>query len=175
MDIWLPAVFGLVGTLLGAFVSGAAAYFVQRHQAQAALDLRRTETEAAAIERLEKGLWEIRQYAQKAPDANVKHWSEDQRAKWGRPIDELTGPLSIAARGIRDSAVRARLVDVLAMVDDSSTMTRHAHPVRYIRPLVEHALDCLGALRRGEGAPPPDEAFTQLKELREAQYVSSIA
>lgn len=156
MGIWLPAVFGLVGTLLGAFVSGAASYLVQRHQAQAVLDLRRTETEAAAIERLEKGLWEIRQYAQKAPESGVKHWSGDERADWGRPIDELTGPLSIAARGIRDSAVRARLVDILTIVDDWDTMTRLAHPVRYIRPLVEHALDCLGALRRGEGAIPPD-------------------
>jgi hypothetical protein len=56
MSVWLPAVFGLAGTLLGAIVSGAASYVVQRRQAQAGLDLRRAETEAAAIERLEKGL-----------------------------------------------------------------------------------------------------------------------
>jgi hypothetical protein len=81
--------------------------------------------------------------------------------------------LCIAARGIRDSVVRARLVDVLAIVDDWDTMSRHIHPVRYILPLVEHALDCLGALQRGEGAIPPDESFTGFKKLREAQYVSS--
>jgi hypothetical protein len=118
-------------------------------------------------------LWEIRQYARKAPASGTRDWTGDERAKWGRPIDELTGPLSVATRVIRDSVIRARLVDVFAMIDDWDTMSRLAHPGRYIPPLVEHALDCLGALQRGEGAIPPDEAFTGLKKLREAQYVSS--
>ena len=35
----------------------------------------------------------------------------------GRQIDELTGPLAIAARGIRDSVIRAQLVEILNIIN----------------------------------------------------------
>ncbi|MER6955022.1 hypothetical protein [Streptomyces sp. NPDC000618] len=175
MNVWLPAVFGLVGTLLGAFVSGAAAYAVQKHQARSALELRRTESEMAAVERLEAGLWKLRQYIKQAPEQSVKRWSEEDRAEWGIPIADRIGPLSIAARRIGDDDLRARLVDAFVMIGDWGAMTSRVHPIRYIPPIVEHALDCLGAWHRGENIPPPDYAFTQFKELREARYSHTSA
>lgn len=128
----------------------------------------------AAVERLEAGLWEMRQYTKQAPEESVKRWSEDERANWGIPIADRIGPLSIAARRICDDDLRARLVDALDMIGDWAAMTSHAHPIRYIPPIVEHALDCLGARHRGESIPPPSYAFTQLKEMHEAHYVHTI-
>ncbi|MBG0854625.1 hypothetical protein I2W78_22970 [Streptomyces spinoverrucosus] len=173
MDIWLPAIFGVVGTLLGALASGATSFLVQKHQAKAALDLRRTEAELAAMTSLESGLWEISQYARSAPSENVKHWSDAERAAWGKPIHDLIGPLSIAARGVRNSEVRQRLVDILHMIENWGAMSRRAHPIRYVPPLVEHALDCLGALRRGDQVSLEDEAYKQLKEMHDRAYVST--
>ncbi|GAA2108915.1 hypothetical protein GCM10009802_05030 [Streptomyces synnematoformans] len=91
----------LAGMLLGAVVSGAAAYFAQTHQARIEVDLRRRDAETAAVERLEGGLWQIRQHAFTAPDENVKQWSEGARRRWGEPIEDMVGRLAIAARGIR--------------------------------------------------------------------------
>lgn len=50
----------------------------------------------------------------------------------------------------------------------------HLHPVRYLRPLVEHPLDCLGALRHGDAPPPPDEALTLAEHDAQARVADAV-
>ncbi|MFE5721046.1 hypothetical protein [Streptomyces erythrochromogenes] len=155
----LPSgIFALIGTVVGALISGVVTYVVQNEALKQARSsqVKTEEREATAV--VASALEKARSDAHK-PDL--------QGAAWSRHMSELLGPAEIAVLSFRDSALRERLEKSLDMISsfdmtkviskDGVTQAALGTPTgalsRVFDAAREDARRCLGANVRGEALP----------------------
>jgi hypothetical protein len=166
---WYAALFGLTGTILGAYISGWATRAAQERALADAKAARVETKEDSAAAVLAEEFLRLRRHLRTLPreiitavegeDADTR-WRRSLHAMgsdWNHTLPEFLDPAEVAARSIRNEALRKRVLGVLRIVDRwwallADPQIGHAAPL-YVSNLIDHGLECLGAWQRGEEIP----------------------
>ncbi|MFE4651544.1 hypothetical protein [Streptomyces sp. NPDC056707] len=179
MDAWITALFGLLGTAVGAAVTWATTLYGQRRQDERAKEERVAAQEQIALDALTRPMWDVIQHTRGLPtyDQDLIRWNNQAEKAWEEAVDDILGPASIHVEAIRDPAYRARITEAIDQIDRWSYAYRHhrTHPRYLIPELARHVTACLGAYRRNEPLPAEPKALTDAREAWEwEQEVSEI-
>jgi hypothetical protein len=166
---WYSAAFGLIGTVVGALISGWATHAAQAKALTDAKTSRLEAKEDAAIAALAEEFLRMRRHLRTIPSELIAPMeSEDadtaQRrmfqalaSDWSHRWVDSLDPAEVAVRSLRNRALRMRLLGVLQILERWWALLADPHidgaaPL-YISNLINHALECLGASQRGEDIP----------------------
>ncbi|MBB4712717.1 hypothetical protein [Streptomyces luteogriseus] len=140
---------------------------------------RREMAEGEAAASLASELIRIRRHLSNMPDKfNIVRardriaWTglmaEAKRSEWNATLDEFFAPAEVAARSLRNRALRARMLDILEILSfwwALNTFEPGLMNQNSMRETVKHALECLGAWQREESIPTAVPPFTKMREL----------
>ncbi|MEV0598566.1 hypothetical protein AB0I82_04580 [Streptomyces sp. NPDC050315] len=157
-SVWVGAVFGLVGTVVGGGLSVWASVVAQRQQAAHARKERRRARTSTAIEAALTELFEVQRDARRAgPMDSARE----------RQLHERVLNVRVLLQHVPDAALRSRVQeDTFLMPLDPPGDTRTKQERRAdIMLLSADAIACLGAYLRGEPLPPRADRVTAVRAL----------
>ncbi|WP_328939209.1 hypothetical protein OG288_36925 [Streptomyces tauricus] len=148
----LGAVFGVVGTLLGATVAFfGIRYQVERQHKEAQLDYATKECGRALLTLL-------RQFRTEPVSDGA----------WTEIVADQLDALKLTSPLFRDKALRERLAKTVSILEewhytvfDQPNRDEYDAASPIILAVLKHAIDCIGTHRRGEKIPEPNAAFVQ--------------
>ncbi|WP_030617720.1 hypothetical protein [Streptomyces sclerotialus] len=162
--------------MLGAIVSFIASYFAHRWEAKRAKSERLEGRQDAAVAALSEAFvriechlrsmpWEPDPPPKTGPDVIREEVREEyylQAREWGTVLNDSLGPAKIAAYVVRNDELRERLLRTLELLENWEEIDR-CTPIRRqwtFQAVTEHAVECMGAWRRGDPIPRETGAFT---------------
>ncbi len=176
----MQAVLALVGVLLGSLVSTGTAMLLYRRQQRDFRDAERRVRDAAATFRiqdliasligLERRPDELREIAEarrnrlnKSMDGLPPEPEQATLDDWYRRHKDLLLAFETASMDLSSEPLRARLERVRRALDyHSGPWDQARQPESVTRRIVcRHALECVGAYRRGDSLPTEPERFTE--------------
>ncbi|MGW2932941.1 hypothetical protein ACWDA7_13985 [Streptomyces sp. NPDC001156] len=169
--VWVGAVFGVVGTLMGGGLSIWATVIAQRQQAQAARQLVIAQRVDTAVDSAIQMFFQIKQHVRGRP-SEFQEGARQRIEVWQRALQQQVNKLEPVLLRIRDESFRLRLskiAEFLAWPEVSEPALEGSAGI--LSELCDHALDCLGASVRDEPLPPEGIGLTRARRV-ETLYVA---
>ncbi|MGW4437029.1 hypothetical protein ACWELO_14895 [Streptomyces sp. NPDC004596] len=175
--VWVGAIFGVVGTLMGGGLSIWATVIAQRQQAQAARQLAIAQRVDTAVDSAIQMFFQIKQHVRGRP-SEFQEGARQRIEVWQRSLQQQVSKLEPILLRIRDESFRFRLskiAELLAWPEVSEPALEGSPQI--LTDLCAHALDCLGALARDEQLPPEGSGLTRARrvETLHSEYLEELA
>ncbi|MFJ9729615.1 hypothetical protein ACIRP3_43550 [Streptomyces sp. NPDC101209] len=155
------AILGVAGTLLGALV----AFLGIRYQ----VDKQHRETQVDyATKECGRALMSLMRRFRKEPTAD---------SEWEDAVADQLDALKLTSPLFRDKALRDRLANTVSIVEswhytvfDQPNRDEYDAASPTILAVIKHAIDCIGAHRRGDAIPAPSAAFVEAQSNIDAYW-----
>lgn len=155
--MWVGAIFGVVGTIVGGGLSIWTTLIAQRHQHRSARQqVIEQRIDAAADAAIEDFLF-LKQHLQVGPLFQVER-GED----WEKTLKDRLSKVKTTLLRLRHKGLRDRLKGVTGFLDETPLIEDWQWGGSPDLPaqLCDHALECLGAFARDDLMPSLDQAMT---------------
>ncbi|MDX3233221.1 hypothetical protein [Streptomyces sp. ME19-01-6] len=172
--VWVGALFGVCGTVVGGGLSIWATVIAQRQQAQAARQLVIDQRVDTAVDSAIQMFSQIKQQLLGRPSERESGGPE-RIELWRKALHQQVHKLEPILLRIRNETVRLRLskiAEYLAWHDVSMT-PELGGASGILTDLCDHALDCLGAFVRDEPLPKESTGLTKARAT-EALYLEEM-
>ncbi|MEU5030190.1 hypothetical protein [Streptomyces milbemycinicus] len=166
--VWVGAIFGVCGTVVGGGLSIWATAIAQRQQAQAARQLVIDQRVDTAADSAIQMFFQIKQHVRGRPSERAER-AREHIIVWEKALDQQVSKLEPVLLRIRDREFRLRLSQVaefLAWRDVMEPQLGGSPDV--LGQLCEHALECLGAFVRDEPLPPEEGGMSWARRVEQA-------
>jgi hypothetical protein len=173
MSTWIPAVFGLLGTGVGAATTWATTLSAQRKLDRRTAAERIAAQEQTAIDSLARSMWDVIRLTRELPQGvkAVLEWESAAETAWSTALSDILGPATIHVEALHDSERRALIEEVLRLLDDWQTPLHQVrrHPEWILTSLARYVISVLGAYRRNEATPAGPKALEDARDARSLQ------
>ncbi len=168
-SVWVGAIFGVGGTIVGGVLSLWATVIAQRQQAHASRQLAIAQRVDTAVDSAIQMFFQIKQHVRGRP-SEFEQGAQQRIDLWQRSLQQQVNKLEPVLLRIRDESFRLRLSKIAELLawSDVSEPGLEGSP-QILADLCDHALDCLGAFVRDEQLPPEGTGLTQARRV-EALY-----
>ncbi|MGW2397254.1 hypothetical protein ACWCYY_11945 [Kitasatospora sp. NPDC001664] len=177
MDIWIPAIVGLVGAVVGALASSWTTLRSLAKQSEAARAERIAAEEAAAIDAMLTRMWDLEQHANKTWKWNPWKQEEDEAEwdSWGESLVALLGPVSVIIESVHGATAREEVRKALDTMHDWQTGVNASvkHPGAVVAVGARRIVAVLGAYRRGEQIPAEPKLLAEVRA--DSEMLSELA
>lgn len=171
--IWIGAIFGLGGTVVGGGLSIWATIIAQRQQARAARQLAIAHRVDTAVDSAIQMFFQIKQHIRGRP-SEFETGAQERIQIWQNALIQHVNKLEPTLLRIRDETVRLRLskiAELLAWPDLSEPAVGGSAGI--LPELCDDALDCLGRFVRDELLPDEGSGMVRAREV-EALYLEMM-
>ncbi|MFB6752559.1 hypothetical protein ACFCX6_16690 [Streptomyces sp. NPDC056353] len=168
-SVWVGAIFGVGGTIVGGVLSLWATVIAQRQQAHASRQLAIAQRVDTAVDSAIQMFFQIKQHV-RGRSSEFEEGAQSRIDLWQRSLQQQVNKLEPILLRIRDESFRLRLSKIAELLawSDVSEPGLEGSP-QILADLCDHALDCLGAFVRDEQLPPEGTGLTQARRV-EALY-----
>ncbi|CAM5671119.1 hypothetical protein STENM327S_03004 [Streptomyces tendae] len=164
-SVWVGAIFGVVGTIIGGGLSLWATVIAQRQQARASRQLVVAQRFDTAVDSAIQMFFQIKQHVRGRP-SEFQEGAQQRLDVWQRSLQQQVNKLEPILLRMREEPSRLRLSQIAELLawPDISEPALEGSP-QILTDLCDHALDCLGALVRDEQLPPEGVGLTRARRV----------
>ncbi|MGI5139315.1 MULTISPECIES: hypothetical protein [unclassified Streptomyces] len=178
MSTLTPAIFGLVGTGVGAALSFAGTWFAQVKSDKRSSDERAAARQQGAASAIAQAMYDVAVHVRALPQDSEgrdkrKEWESTQQDAWVERLNGILGPLTIHVEAMQDPELRDSLREAFRLIERWDLVREHlfTEPRPVVEGIAGYVISLLGAYQRGDPAPAAAGGLHTAREAWEKQAV----